>query len=240
MDNNKNNINEKYLDSIHRLGRFGSIGAICFMIGIPLFMSFVYNSWPDLKVVLKSSIGLLVLFLPIAVSEVISYMPILGSASYISYITGNVMNLKLPCAINAIKIGEVKQGTQDGDVFATIAVAISSITTMLIIALGVVLIVPLQPVLNNPNVQTATKYMLPALFGGMLTPMLLDNTIGEYKVKNKLLPILPIMIAILLINKFILPLAGFEGIALILTIPISILIARFLYKKGIIKATKIE
>lgn len=231
---------EKYLENVHRVGRIGSVGAIVFMIGVPYLIAMVYDIWPNLSNVLKVSAGLLALFVPIAISEVISFMPVLGSASYITFITGNVLNLKLPCAINAMQMTETPQGTEEGDVISTLAIAASSIATMLIIALGVILLVPLTPLFKNPSISTATKYMLPALFGGMFVPMLLNNKVGDFEVKGRLLPTIIPIILVIIVNQFIRPISGMEGIAILLVIPIMILIARIMYKKGVIKMTPIE
>lgn len=229
-----------YLDSIHRLGRFGSAGALFFMLGIPTFIALYYGIWPNFKEVFIVSSRLLALFVPVAIAEVISYMPVLGSASYITYITGNVMNLKLPVALNAIELTDTDMGSEESDVITTMAIAISSITTMVIISFGVLLLVPLSPIFSLPVVQTATTYMLPALFGGMFLPMLLNNKVGDYQVKNRLLPTVIPVILIVIINQFIFPLKGMEGIALLFVIPITILIARIMYKKNIVRMNKIE
>lgn len=228
---------QTYLDSIHRIGRIGSILAVLAMLGIPTALTIFYGIMPDFGQIFKVSSGLLIIFVPIAISECISYMPVLGSASYITYITGNVLNLKLPVAMNATELAETKQGTEDNDVIVTMAIAISSMVTMVILALGVLLIVPLSPVFSLKSVQTATDYILPALFGGMFLPMILDKRAGEFKVKNKLLPtLLPILI-IIIVNTFIFSISGYEGIALIIVIPLTIMIARFLYKKRIVTLT---
>lgn len=234
MDSNK------YLDSVHRIGRLGSIGALFFMLGIPTFISIYYGIWPNFKEVFIVSSGLLALFVPVAIAEVVSYMPILGSASYITFITGNVMNLKLPVALNAKELTNTDVGSEESDVIATIAISVSSITTMIIIAIGVLLLVPLEPVFSLPAIQTATQYMLPALFGGMFLPMLLNNRVGEYKVKNRLLPIVIPIILITIINQFLLPLKGMEGFALLIIIPLTIFIANIMYKKKIVTMEKVE
>lgn len=230
----------KYLDSVHRIGRLGSIGALFFMLGIPTFISIYYGIWPNFKEVFIVSSGLLALFVPVAIAEVVSYMPILGSASYITFITGNVMNLKLPVALNAKELTNTDVGSEESDVIATIAISVSSITTMIIIAIGVLLLVPLEPVFSLPAIQTATQYMLPALFGGMFLPMLLNNRVGEYKVKNRLLPIVIPIILITIINQFLLPLKGMEGFALLIIIPLTIFIANIMYKKKIVTMEKVE
>lgn len=226
---------DKYLEEVHRVGRIGSIGALLFILGIPLLIAAVYDIWPSLSGVMKASAGLIAIFLPVTISEVISYMPILGSASYITFITGNVLNLKLPCAINAMQMTEASQGTEEGDVISTLSIAASSIVTMLIILIGVVLLVPLTPLFESPTISTATEYMLPSLFGGMFIPMLLDNRVGDYEVKGRLLPIILPFIIVVLVNQFVMPISGLEGIAILIVIPIIILIARILYNKGTIQ-----
>lgn len=233
--------NEKsYLDSIHRLGRIGSIFALVAMLGIPTIVAIRYGIMPEFSEIFKVSSGLLIIFVPVAISECISYMPVLGSASYITYITGNVLNLKLPVAINAGKIAETKQGTEENDVIVTLAVALSSMVTMLILAISILLIVPLSPVFDLPSVQTATDYILPALFGGMFLPMLLDNKVGDYNVKGRLLPTIIPLILVIVVNTFIVSLSGIEGPTLLVVIPLTIFIARIMYKRGIVKMFPIE
>ena len=98
---------ESYDRSIHRTGRLGSILAIAWMLGIPAVMCTVYHMFPSIPDLLLFGSGLLALYVPTAISEVITYVPMLGSASYITFITGNISNLKLPCALNALEMADV-------------------------------------------------------------------------------------------------------------------------------------
>ena len=226
--------NEKYIKSIHRLGRLGSIGALGFMVGIPLVICAIYSCFPDFGLVLQSGTGLLAMFIPIAISEVFSYAPVLGSASYITFITGNVMNLKLPVAINAIDIAGVEQSTDEGDAVVTVAVGASSIVTMAIIALGVILLVPLQPIFAIPAVKTATGYMLPALFGGLALGIF-NGRAGKYNIKGKLLGAVPAVIIVIILMIMGVPLSTYQGFVIVGMIPVTILTSWLMYKKGIIK-----
>ena len=226
--------NEKYIKSIHRLGRLGSLGALGFMVGIPLVICAIYSCFPDFGLVLQSGTGLLAMFIPIAISEVFSYAPVLGSASYITFITGNVMNLKLPVAINAIDIAGVEQSTEEGDAIVTVAVGASSIVTMAIIALGVVLLVPLQPIFAIPAVKTATGYMLPALFGGLALGIF-NGRSGKYNIKGKLLGAVPAVIIVIILMIMGVPLSTYQGFVIVGMIPVTILTSWLMYKKGIIK-----
>ena len=229
-----------YSDQIHLVGRIGSVGSLAFMVGIPALICAVYDLWPSFSEVFSIGSGVMAMFIPIAVSEVFSYTPILGSACYIAFITGNVMNLKLPCAIQAMEIADVAQGTEEGDALSTIAIAASSMVTMVVIAIGVVLLVPLQPILQQPAVQTATTYMLPALFGGMFLGMLTSKSAGEYVIEGKLKAIVLPLIVIVLINFFVTPISGKEGFAMLGAIPFTVLCAYVLYQKGAIKVIPVD
>lgn len=234
----KTNIKEdKYINWVHRFGRGGSLIAILYMLAMPTIICTVYDCFPPASAVFKGGIGVLALFVPLGISEVLSYTPMLGSSCYITFLTGNIMNLKLPCVINAMKLAKVEQNTPKGDAIATVAVAASSILTMLIIAIGVLLLTPLQPLLQTPVVQSATKYMLPALFGGMFLGFLGKGE-GEYIIKNKLLSIVVPVILVLLASFSGILSSGLEGVAIILMLPVTLISARILWKKGIIQVVK--
>ena len=197
----------KYSDKIHLVGRAGSVMSLCIMLGIPALICAVYDIWPTIGEVVSIGSGLLAIFVPTAISEVFSYTPILGSACYIAFITGNVLNLKLPCAVSAMELADVAQGSEEGDAISTVAIAASSMLTMVVIALGVVLLVPLQPILQQPAVQTATTYMLPALFGSMFFGMITSKSAGEYIIHGKLkavvLPLIVIILVIIMVGMLI-------------------------------------
>ena len=234
MTNDKNS----YFNRAHRLGRIGTIIAILFMIGIPVVVCFIYDVMPTFSEVFTTAIGLLAVYVPTALSEVISYTPMLGTACYITFITGNVGNMKIPCALNAMEMTDSPPGTERGDTVSAIAVSVSSMVTMIVIAIGVVLLVPLQPILENPTVQVATSYMLPALFGSMVITNVANSKSGEYRIKNRVLTMLAPMACIIAFDYLVMPIKGKEGYTMIVTIPLTILLAYIMYKLGIVKVEK--
>lgn len=224
-------MDKQYFNSTHRFGRIGALIGIAFMLGMPAVICTVFDIWPEsLSSILIVSSGLLAVFVPANISEVLSFSPVLGSASYIAFLTGNVTNLKLPCALNAMAQAEVSQGTEEGDIISSIAIGASSVVTTLIIALGVVLLVPLQPLLTSPAIQTATAYMLPALFGGLIVGMLNEDC-GDYRAKGKLKAIVIPVIAVFVVNHFY-PLVGKEGFVILAVMLLTVVCAWILYKRG--------
>ena len=110
----------------HKVGRIGTVIALLYMLSIPFVVLTVYDAMPSFGDVINvSTISILLIYIPVGISEAISYTPILGSSSYLTFLTGNIMNLKLPCAINAIKLTETEQNTPEGDAVASVAVAVS-------------------------------------------------------------------------------------------------------------------
>ena len=108
---------------------------------------------------------------------------------------------------------------------STIAIAVSSIVTTVIIILGVVLIVPLSPILQNPALQPAFDQMLPALFGGLGV---------AFVSKNWKLALAPIGLMLVLFIFVPALNAGTVGIMVPVSALFTIAIGRILYKRGVL------
>ena len=158
-----------YLDSVHLSGRIWCIAALIVMLTVPTLMSLHLKAWPDLGVVGKAFGAIALLYYPTGVVEVLAYAPLLGAGgTYLSFLTGNIVNLKLPCGLNAMAKADMKANTEEGEVISTLAIGSSAITTTLVIAAGVLLLGPAVSVLkNNPVAKPAFAYVLPALFGAL-------------------------------------------------------------------------
>jgi hypothetical protein len=227
-----------YYRRMHRLGKIMTVLAILVFLAVPTAVCIKFGIMPSIKQVLATAAGLIVIFVPMAISEILSETPIMGSSYYISAITGNVMNLKLPAAFNAIKVADVEPGTEESDAIVGVAVAISSVTTMIIIAIGVILMQPLEPFLTSGGVQLAAKYVLPALFGSLALGVFGNNIGGGIIIRHRLLAaILPLIVLIVLylVNAYLY--TSFEGFMILITIPILYFISKKLYKAGKITVT---
>ncbi|MDR1773953.1 MAG: hypothetical protein LBR30_03650 [Clostridioides sp.] len=222
-----------YEKSIHRIGRISCVIAISFMVGIPIVLGIYYKCMPPLSLIVSSGSGLFFTFLPVTISEVLSYAPLLGSGSYITFITGNVTNLKIPVAINALSIAQEEQATEKGDAIVTIGVCASSIITMLVIFIGVILLVPLHPLLTSTIVTKATKYMVPALLGSLVISSFVSR--GKTVIKGRIYSIIPAVLILIILIFCKVKVSSYQGFAIIGLIPVTILTSKLLYDKGIIK-----
>lgn len=215
-----------YMDSVHRDGRIWSLSIMALMLLYPVAICLIFGVFPDGEGLLMGLVSTAPMYWAVGIVETFTFIPMLGAGgSYISFITGNISNLKLPCAISAMEQMGVKANSEEGEVVSTIAIAVSSIVTTLIIILGVVLIVPLSPVLNAPVLTPAFAQILPALFGGLGVAFVSRNW------KIALAPIALMMILFITIPALD---SGTVGIMVPVGVILTLIEARVMYKKGLV------
>ena len=159
---------EEFNNSLHRIGRVTMVLMIGLLLMVPIAFGMLNDLSPDWSGFVNGIIKVAIIYYPTSVVEFLIYTPMLGvGGSYLSFITGNVTNMRIPCAMNAASIAKTQPGTAEHEIISTIAVATSAITTTVVILLGVICLVPLQPVLQNPALQPAFNNVVPALFGAL-------------------------------------------------------------------------
>lgn len=214
---------DKYASRVHIVGRITLVIGFILTFLPPVILWLIYGVIPPKANLLNGMISISSIMLPVSIVEVLTFSPVLGaSAMYMSYLTGNISNMKIPSAAISMEVAEVKPSTEEGDIISTLAIAGSVIASEIVIVLGVLMIVPISAKLNNPIIKPAFEQILPALFG----------SIGAYYIlKEWKLAVVPLIAAVAL------NMAG--NLQTAITIPlcvlISILSARFLYKKGYLK-----
>ena len=215
-----------YMDSVHRYGRIWGIVVAAVLLAFPLALSLIFQTAPDFDVLWKGILATAPMYWAVGIVEIFTYVPMLGAGgTYLSFVTGNISNLKLPCAIDAMERAGVKATSEEGEVISTISIAVSSIVTTLIILIGVICIVPLTPVLESPVLVPAFDMILPALFGG-LAVMFIS--------KNLKLSIAPIILMLALFIFVPALNASTVGIMVPVGVIFTVIVARILYKKGVL------
>ena len=218
--------NLSYIDSVHRDGRIWNIGVMILLIMFPVSVALIFGAAPDWGALLVGLIATAPMYWAVGVVETITFVPMLGAGgSYLSFVTGNISNLKLPCAINALEQNEVNASSEEGEIVSTIAIATSSIVTTIIIIIGVILIVPLTPVLEAPVLEPAFAQMLPALFGGLGV---------AFVSKNWKIAIAPVVLMLILFIFVPALNAGTVGIMVPVSVLFTIGVSRILYKRGVL------
>ena len=156
----------RYERGTHRLGRIVTLLTLVLLIGAPFLIGSTLGVMPDIPAAARGFLAVGIVWTVSSVVEFLVYTPMLGSGgSYLAFITGNLINMKIPCAINARDLAGVKAGTKENEIVSTLSIAVSSLVTILVLAIGVLLLQPLQPVLQSPALQPAFDQVVPALFG---------------------------------------------------------------------------
>ena len=215
-----------YMDSVHRDGRIWNISVMVLLMAFPITVAILFGAMPDWKALLTGLIATAPMYWAVGAIETVTFVPMLGAGgSYLSFVTGNISNLKLPCALNALEQNNVSASSEEGEVISTIAIATSSIVTTLIIILGVICIVPLTPILEAEVLVPAFDQILPALFGGLGV---------AFVSKNWKLAIAPVLLMLVLFIFVPALNAGTVGIMVPVAALFTIGVGRIMYKKGVL------
>ena len=168
MEQNREAYMAKYNEKTHFYGRIGLWIGIILLLAAPFLFGVSLDAMPDLGAFGKGLAQIAIIYIPSCIVEFLIYMPMLGAGgSYLAFITGNLINMKIPCALNARDIVGTEAGTTENEIVSTLSIAASSLVTTLVIAVGVLLMIPLRPVLEAPALQPAYNNVVPALFGAM-------------------------------------------------------------------------
>ena len=150
------------------LGRICNAATLILLVGAPFVIGAYLGAMPSLTATARAFLAVGLVWMISGVVEYLIYTPMLGSGgSYLAFITGNLVNLKIPCAVTSRDIAGTKTGTAENEIVSTLSIATSSLVTILVIAIGVALLIPLQPVLRSPVLQPAFEQVVPALFGAL-------------------------------------------------------------------------
>lgn len=221
-----NNIYDKeYLPYIIRWGKITNWTAVALCFCPALVLAFFYGLLPPGTAILNGFIAIASAVGVVWFVEPISYFPIIGVAgTYMAFISGNIGNLRIPCAMIAQKMAGVEPGTNEGAIIATLGMAVSIVVNIAILTGGV--IAGAQVLQQLPaSVMAALQLLLPALFGAIFMQFAMS--------KLKLAPIVLALCVLLAIGvkNGIVP--GY--LSTLAAVFLSIALAVLMYKKKIIE-----
>lgn len=225
MSSNHTIYEKEYLPFIIKWGRITNWTALVLCFSPALVLAVGFGLMPPFSAILSGFLAITSAVGVIWFVEPISYFPIVGVAgTYMAFISGNISNLRIPCAMIAQKAAGVEPGTDRGSIVATLGMAVSIIVNVIILAAGI--FAGAQVLQQLPAfVINALQLLLPALFGAIFVQFAMS--------KLKLAPIVLALCLLLAIGvrKGIVP--GFAST--LIAVFASIAIAIFFYKKNIIK-----
>ena len=214
---------EEYLNSVHKAGRIWGFSMTAVLLIFPVAVCIIFSVLPDWRGLGFGLVATAPMYWAVGIIETFTYIPMLGAGgSYLSFVTGNISNLKLPVALNALEQNDVKANSEEGELISCISIAVSSIITTIIIILGVVLIAPLMPILQSEALAPAFAQILPALFGGLGVVFIS---------KNWKIAIAPVILMLILFIAIPALNSGTVGIMVPVGVLFTLGVTRILYKK---------
>ena len=162
-----NNYEKSFTKPIIRYGSLTNLLAIplCFIPAIYLWL--VKGAFPGWNNILTGWMYVASMFAIYSVVEPICYFPILGlPGTYMSFLSGNIGNMRVPCAVVAQESLGVEPGTKKAELIATLGIAGSIFTNTIMVTIAAIGGAALMSVFP-PVVLTAFKYVSSAIFGAM-------------------------------------------------------------------------
>ncbi len=166
--NEKEFFEKEYMPKMHRIGKLTGFLGVALSFLPALMLAVVYGLLPDPAALLTAFVAAASAFGFLWVVEPISYFTVLGPVgTYMAFLSGNISNMRVPCASMAQVSAGVEPGTEKGQIISVIGMATSIIINVSVLTIGVILgssVLSRLPL----AVTEALNYLLPALFGALL------------------------------------------------------------------------
>lgn len=195
-----NYYSNEYIPSIVKWGKITLLLGIILSFAPIFVVSVIMGYMPPIDAIIAGAVAQIGAFGVLYVVEPISYFPILGvPGTYLSFLAGNIGNMRVPCSITAQESAGVETGTEKGSVVSTIGISISIIVNIVILTMGILLGSSILASLPE-SITNALNLILPALFGAVF---------GQFAVKDLRLGLISLAIAAIMTSIVRAGLLGF-------------------------------
>ncbi len=156
-----------FTEAVIRAGRLTLLTAIPLSFLPAIYLWITYGAIPPAGVILTGWFLVVSIYGAFYIVEPISFFPILGVAgTYMSFLSGNIANMRVPCAAVAQDALGVEPGTERAELVATLGIAGSIITNLIVVTIAALAGNSLFGYFP-PVVVDAFAFVLPAIFGAL-------------------------------------------------------------------------
>ncbi|SCZ78572.1 hypothetical protein [Acidaminobacter hydrogenoformans] len=160
---------------IIKTGRWTLLIAVPLSFLPAIYLYFKYGAIPPLGNILTGWFLIASIYGSYYVIEPVSFFPVLGvSGTYMSFLAGNIGNMRLPCAAVAQEALKVEPGSHKAELVATLGIAGSIITNLIVVTIAAVAGNQLFSYFP-PAVVDAFAFVLPGIFGSMFAMFALKH-----------------------------------------------------------------
>ena len=149
-------------------GRGTLFAAIVLAFAPPVYLWLAHGLFPGWGNILAGWRGLANAWTISWIFEPMTYFPILGlSGTFVSWLAGNIMNLRIPCSVAAQQAVGVEEGTPEGDVISTLGLTASVVVNIVILIFAAAVGVQVLALLPA-GIKASFDFTLPAIIGAMI------------------------------------------------------------------------
>lgn len=187
-----------------------------------IWLCTTYDCWPPVSTVLTAWGMVAASFGAFYFVEPVSYYAALGmTGTYLSFLSGNIGNMRVPCAALALDVTKSETGSLQAEIVSTMAICGSIITNLIATTSAVIVGSAVLAVLPGFLVTGLTKYASSAIFGA---------TFGNFAVKYPKIAVFSLGIPLIL--KMFTPLPA--AAVIVCSVFGSLGVARVFYTKGML------
>jgi hypothetical protein len=158
---------QSFTQPVIKLGKWTLLLAIPLSFPPAIYLWLRYGALPPLGAILTGWFLIASIYGSWYFVEPISYFPVLGlSGTYMSFLSGNIANMRVPCSAVAQEVIGVGSGTKEAEIVATIGIAGSIITNVIVVTIAAIAGNELFKFFPQPVIK-AFDYVLPAIFGAL-------------------------------------------------------------------------
>lgn len=191
MDRSK----DKFFNDIHRLGRILVILVLVAFIFVPIALTIAFDADVNIRLTLVGVGALLSFMVPLAIGEFFGYAPVLGPSMYLSLMTGNTVNMKIPVVVSSLQSSKVDPASKEGEIIKIMAVGASSLTATIIIFISMLAMTTVLPFLESDLLAPAMDNVFICMMGGLMMPMMMAD------IKRCIFPIALVIVLVLLLGS---------------------------------------
>ena len=216
-----------YIPSIIKWGKLTMLLGIIGMFLPAVILSAVFGYWPPISAILAGTVAQISVSGAFYIVEPISYFPVLGiPGTYLTFLSGNTSNMRLPCSSVAQEAAGVEFGSNQGSIISTIGIAVSIVVNIVILTIGAIGGNAILAILPE-SVKSVLNFLLPALYGAVF---------GQFAVTRPKLAVVSVVIVFaanwLLKNGYMAFLGGIgSSVVILIAVFGSILAGSQIYKK---------
>ena len=132
---NKEYYNKVYIPGIVKWGKITMLLGIITCFGPALVISVIYGCMPPVSAIIAGTIAQISVSGAFYIVEPISYFTVLGPVgTYMAFLSGNISNMRVPCAGMAQVAADVEPGTEKGSIVSVIGMATSIVINVSVLS----------------------------------------------------------------------------------------------------------